>query len=785
MDSTRKAMEKLLAEVVQSHIQSQEGTESTATTPTDTTTISSPNTPSQHSSDALSGLSSSNSIGSRFHIDGQAILPPLMTATKRSDIQLSKHMALQLEKKFETVRVPGGQERSEKTGNSNNSIGQKAGSAASAANEDVHLQRPQSLGLEMANAKDANIPTIQVNPPTPQQQKPQQENSKSLGSSVLTVHQRRLNNITNCILHFEREGLGRMLPPATDSLPSTSTEPATVVWQGQEILDTSTTPSLTQPSSSHTFKLNGAGGCPVQRSRSFTLEEPSKVLVEHMQRKADAEARDREQAHFQRETVESKAKRVSRSPKSRSSTQISGCLRLCPVRPNQQEQPASQQTEMSRQEQPNLDEEIELMIERILNEQQLDHVNHVDELRSYLRTHKNRFNQLVQYQHEELLRMQGEFDRQQKFLINQICGEIDLSVYRDGLSKQLSEYTSTRSLERHLGSSSQGDEPISNSMATTSGGSCTSPNHTITISPTVASPRTPDSYYSAPMADRCIPTPPPRQQSSRKCLFKMDEVVSKSLSLSSDYDPQPLSGTSAPSTPRSGQMPLRNSSLSNSKRSVAKAFAPKNRTASAPQKSSNGRPNSGPGSTKAPVQRVVGGGGGSVGRTGPKKTTPGGVNAAETRAQSTARRLPSRGPTQGQHGQQLQQGSSSKARKTTSTPMRGRNEEAAASCINAGVRGYLVRRLFRTEQVQRVVQTIRDTLIFVLNLHLETYGTSLDEEEPGNIRLKARLLQQLCSASRTLHLIFFQTSVQERMEIISRDRKRIRTKLLAMHLKQR
>lgn len=54
-----------------------------------------------------------------------------------------------------------------------------------------------------------------------------------------------------------------------------------------------------------------------------------------------------------------------------------------------------------------------------------------------------------------------------------------------------------------------------------------------------------------------------------------------------------------------------------------------------------------------------------------------------------------------------------------------------------------MRRLFRTEQVQRIVQTIRDTLIFVLNLHLETYGNSLDQEEPANIRLKARLLQQV------------------------------------------
>ncbi|XP_017145358.1 uncharacterized protein LOC108157696 isoform X1 [Drosophila miranda] len=793
MDSTRKAMEKLLAEVEQSQTQSQEGTETTATTPTETTTISGPNTPSQHSPDALSGASSNNSIGSRFHIDGQPILAPLMTETKRSDLQLSKHMALQLEKKLETVRVPGGQEDSENIGNAYTPMGARRVVPLLQQTKTYIFdqppstikmpQRPQSLGIEVTDAedtKDAKIPTILVNPPTPQQQELQPGDLTSLGCSVLTVHNRRLNNITNRILHFERSGLGKMLP-------STSTEPATVIWHGQDMeYDTSAKPSLTQTLSSLTIKLNneraGAGRCTVQRSRSFTLEEPSQVLVEHMQRTADAEARAL--AHFQRETVESKAKRVSRSPKSRNSIPSRGCLRMRPVSPNKQEQPPRQVMEMLLQDQPNLDQEIDLMIERTLNDHKVA-ANNVDWLRNYLRTHRDRFNQLVQYQHDERLRMQEEFERQQKFLINQICAEVDLSVYRDGLSKQVTVYTSTQSLQQHLASSSQGDELISSSMATTSGATCTSPSNTITISPTVLSPRTPDdSYGSVPMVDICIPNLPPPQHSSRKCLFGTGEGLPKSVSLSSDYEPQPLSGTSAPSTPRSGEMPLRNSNLSNSKRPAVSALAPRTRTASNAQKSNNGRASLGPGSTKGLVQRVVGGGGGSVGRAGPKKTPPGSGNGAATRTHSTARRLPSRALPQGQ-----QQGSASTARKTTSTPTRGRNEEeetAAASRITAGVRGYLVRRLFRTEQVQRVVQTIRDTLIFVLNLHLETYGTSLDEEEePGNIRLKARLLQQLCSASRTLHLIFFQTSVKERMEIISRDRKRIRTKLLAMHLKQR
>ncbi|TMW45284.1 hypothetical protein DOY81_009633, partial [Sarcophaga bullata] len=81
-------------------------------------------------------------------------------------------------------------------------------------------------------------------------------------------------------------------------------------------------------------------------------------------------------------------------------------------------------------------------------------------------------------------------------------------------------------------------------------------------------------------------------------------------------------------------------------------------------------------------------------------------------------------------------------------------------------------------------QTIRDTLIFVLNLHLETMENPEESYTPANIKLKARLLQQLSSACRTLHLVFFQTSVKERMEIIARDRKRIKAKLLSISRKR-
>uniref|UniRef100_A0A1A9WVP0 Uncharacterized protein n=1 Tax=Glossina brevipalpis TaxID=37001 RepID=A0A1A9WVP0_9MUSC len=109
--------------------------------------------------------------------------------------------------------------------------------------------------------------------------------------------------------------------------------------------------------------------------------------------------------------------------------------------------------------------------------------------------------------------------------------------------------------------------------------------------------------------------------------------------------------------------------------------------------------------------------------------------------------------------------------------------DKAATKINAYARGFLVRRLLRTEQIQRIVRTIRDTLIFVLNLHFETCENPDEANEPENIKLKARLLQQLTSASRSLHSYFFELSIKDRLDIIAQDRKRIKNKLAALSKK--
>ncbi|KAL9878827.1 uncharacterized protein ACN2A1_011121 isoform 4-T4 [Glossina fuscipes fuscipes] len=106
--------------------------------------------------------------------------------------------------------------------------------------------------------------------------------------------------------------------------------------------------------------------------------------------------------------------------------------------------------------------------------------------------------------------------------------------------------------------------------------------------------------------------------------------------------------------------------------------------------------------------------------------------------------------------------------------------DKVATKINAHARGYLVRRLFRTEQIQRIVRIIRDTLTFVINLHFETCENSEEANAPENVKLKARLLQQITSAGHSLHSVFFELSTKERLNIIAQDRKRIKSKLAAL-----
>lgn len=94
------------------------------------------------------------------------------------------------------------------------------------------------------------------------------------------------------------------------------------------------------------------------------------------------------------------------------------------------------------------------------------------------------------------------------------------------------------------------------------------------------------------------------------------------------------------------------------------------------------------------------------------------------------------------------------------------DKNKAASIIGAAVRGYLVRRLIRTEKVQSLIETIKDALLCALQLH------HTEVIEPADVELHRRLIQQVSAACYAFHDIFFSLSIKEKMGIITVDRQR-------------
>ncbi|XP_043949353.1 uncharacterized protein LOC108028891 isoform X2 [Drosophila biarmipes] len=654
MDATW-AMEQLLAAVELSRSQNED------TTPTASTTISIWSDPSEGSAPGCADPASF-----RFRLDGQAILPPLITSAKRREVQLARQMALKLEERYRLARHSAGSDMAGRR-----SLPQLKQTETFIYDSTRSQTRPQTLVL------DTQLPTIQVDPPTPQ---PPLEPVENLSP-------RRHNRITERILQFEQSGLGKLLPKVQD----------------KRILRSSTSPSIVECNEKEVKKTElgslQPGPASFQRSRSFTLEEPSQVLVEHMQREAQAVKPSQSLVNFQKQTIESQAKRVNRSVRCKSSNTTTNTT--------------TTGSSCSRR-----DREVERIIERALGEHGPLEASRRAGVRNYLRSHRERMNQLVLYQEEERRRMQTQFDQQQRQLIEELCAEIDVSSSTENPDGLVSQSTSTGDLQCGLSTPT---------MSSFSNATPRSFQHL-------------DDFLT--MEDSCRMAAP---SSARKRLF------SPKLSLGYDSEPQLLGEISTPSTPRS--LPLRNSSLTNSRRS-GQVVRRRSQTVGSPRKSNIA---AGREVIKSPAKV-----GSAVGR--PKgspanaSSTPSKRGNAPTRSSSSPKQL-----------------------KNSHTNLEQEERQWAATRINAAVRGFLTRRLFATEQVQRIVQTIRDTLVFVLNLHLETCGNGLEAEEPANLRLKARLLQQLCTASRTLHMIFFQTNTKERLEIIARDRKRIKTKLLLKH----
>ncbi|KAM7296010.1 uncharacterized protein ISCGN_021215 [Ixodes scapularis] len=89
--------------------------------------------------------------------------------------------------------------------------------------------------------------------------------------------------------------------------------------------------------------------------------------------------------------------------------------------------------------------------------------------------------------------------------------------------------------------------------------------------------------------------------------------------------------------------------------------------------------------------------------------------------------------------------------------------------LTALVRGHLTRRLMKTDRVQTIIQTIKDTLECALALHQEPHircGTITSQD----LELHQRLITQLTAACHELHDVFFRIPCGDRMRLIEQLR---------------
>ncbi|XP_060741356.1 centriolar coiled-coil protein of 110 kDa isoform X1 [Tachysurus vachellii] len=86
----------------------------------------------------------------------------------------------------------------------------------------------------------------------------------------------------------------------------------------------------------------------------------------------------------------------------------------------------------------------------------------------------------------------------------------------------------------------------------------------------------------------------------------------------------------------------------------------------------------------------------------------------------------------------------------------------------AAVKGYLTRRLLRTERVAQLIRTIKDTQLFLQSFQPPTPGREYNSKQDQV--LQERVTLQLRSARFELHDLFFSVCPAERMQVISRDR---------------
>jgi centrosomal protein CEP110 len=97
----------------------------------------------------------------------------------------------------------------------------------------------------------------------------------------------------------------------------------------------------------------------------------------------------------------------------------------------------------------------------------------------------------------------------------------------------------------------------------------------------------------------------------------------------------------------------------------------------------------------------------------------------------------------------------------------------------AAGKGFLVRRLLKTEKLQMIIQTIRDTVELVLKLYEEVPQLKVRGWKGVNTEdadLCRRLFQQLTGACASFHDVFFKLTTPQRMAIIASDREKMKAK---------
>lgn len=98
--------------------------------------------------------------------------------------------------------------------------------------------------------------------------------------------------------------------------------------------------------------------------------------------------------------------------------------------------------------------------------------------------------------------------------------------------------------------------------------------------------------------------------------------------------------------------------------------------------------------------------------------------------------------------------------------------------VSAVCKGFLIRRLLRTERVQAIIKSIRDTEAEAIKLIQDNSDL---ESEPsatsGDYDLGQLMLRQLRADRNRLHRVMIETSSSERNKLIRHDREMVRARL--------